>query len=69
MKAGPYLLWLFFFLQSITTAAQTITTIAGTPGVPGNSGNGIPAVNALLNYPYVVAVDGAGSNATLVIIL
>ena len=38
----------------------TITTVAGT-GVGGFSGDGGPAVNAQLNFPYGVALDGAGN--------
>ena len=38
----------------------TITTVAGT-GVRGNSGDGGPAVEALLNTPRGIAVDGAGN--------
>ncbi len=37
-----------------------ITTVAGT-GVPGFSGDGGPAVNAQLAYPWGVAVDPAGN--------
>ena len=43
---------------SITTGL--ISTIAGT-GEPGFSGDGGPAVNAMLNSPTSVVVDGAGN--------
>ena len=38
----------------------TISTIAGTPGLPGYSGDGGPAVLALFNYPVAVALNGSG---------
>jgi sugar lactone lactonase YvrE len=39
----------------------TVTTVAGTGGVPGSSGDGGPAVNALLNTPYDVKIDDQGN--------
>lgn len=42
-------------------AAGIITTIAGTNGVIGYSGDGGPAVNALLYHPTAIAVDNANN--------
>ncbi len=39
----------------------TITTIAGTPGVIGYSGDGGPAVNALLYHPASLAIDNSNN--------
>ena len=39
----------------------TITTVAGTGGEPGFSGDGGPAVDALLNTPYDVKIDDQGN--------
>ena len=38
-----------------------ITTVAGTPGTPGYSGDGSSATAAQLSYPYSVALDAAGN--------
>ena len=43
----------------MTAATGIITTVAGT-GTAGYNGDGIPAVTALLDSPWGIAVDGAG---------
>jgi uncharacterized protein (TIGR03437 family) len=48
-------------LIRVVTTDGTIHTIAGTPGLRGYYGDGGPAVLAQLNYPWSVAVDGAGN--------
>ncbi len=47
-------------VRKVTTDGK-ITTIAGSNTAGGFSGDGGPAVNALLNHPRGVAVDGAGN--------
>lgn len=42
------------------TTPNPIATIAGTPGVAGNSGDGGPATSARLDDPFGVKVDPAG---------
>jgi hypothetical protein len=42
------------------TTPNPISTVAGTPGISGNAGDGGPAINALLNNPHGVQVDPAG---------
>lgn len=48
-------------LIRVVTTDGTIHTIAGTPRLRGSSGDGGPAATAQLNYPWSVAVDGAGN--------
>ncbi len=43
------------------TPDGTITTVAGNSSTRGFAGDGGPAVNATLNYPYGVAVDKSGN--------
>ncbi len=43
------------------TPQGVISTVAGTPGQFGFSGDGGPATSALINFPIGVAVDGAGN--------
>jgi len=47
-------------IRRVASGTGTITTVAGT-GTSGFSGDGGPAMSAVLAYPYVVAVDG-GNN-------
>ena len=46
-------------VRKITASNQTISTIAGT--TQGFAGDGGPAINSKLNFPYSVAVDGSGN--------
>src|ERR1043165_5682721 len=50
----------FFFLMAFIAKAQVITTIAGN-GINGYSGDGGPAVNAVLYYPGGLCLDGVGN--------
>ena len=47
--------------QGQAPATYNISTIAGTPGTGGYSGDGIPASTAQLNGPCALAVDNAGN--------
>ena len=42
-------------------AEGTITTVAGTGGGPGSSGDGGPATEAALGFAFALAVDGQGN--------
>ena len=44
----------------VSAATGILTTVAGS-GIPGFSGDGGPAVNASLNFPYGMDVDAAGN--------
>lgn len=48
-------------VRRINLGAQTVQTLAGTNGVPGNEGDGAPAINATLSSPQDVAVDSSGN--------
>jgi len=52
---------LFIAFLSVAAHSQIITTVAGTPGVAGNTGDGGPATNATLNTAYSVAADRNGN--------
>ncbi len=49
-----------YAIREVSTSG-TLTTVAGTPGTFGYSGNGGLATSAVLNYTSSVAVDGAGN--------
>ena len=49
-----------YAIREVVISSGTITTIAGTLGKYGYSGNGGPATSALLLYPGGVALDGLG---------
>ncbi len=47
-------------VRKVDATTGIITTVAGN-GIAGYSGDGGPAINAQLNHPYDVAVDGLGN--------
>ena len=47
-------------VREVNASTGVITTIAGTLGQPGSSGDGGPAISATLNLPEGVAVDDQG---------
>ena len=49
-----------YAIREVSTTG-TLTTVAGTPGTFGYSGNGGPATSAVLNYTSSVVVDGSGN--------
>jgi gliding motility-associated-like protein len=55
------LLVLFLSYLCAQAMSQTITTIAGTPGVAGNKGEGGIASSAFLAKPYGIGVDDNGN--------
>ena len=48
-------------VRMISASTGIITTVAGTPGVAGLTGNGGPATSATLNEPGALALDAAGN--------
>ncbi len=49
-------------IRKVDLNTGIITTVAGTDGEPNEiSGDGGPAINALIDYPHGVAVDAAGN--------
>jgi trimeric autotransporter adhesin len=48
-------------VRKVNPATGMITTIAGTPGMPGFSGDGGPATDAELHFPQGIAVDSSGN--------
>lgn len=51
----------YCFFSSLTGSAQIISTVAGTRGSAGYSGDGSAATAAQLYHPYSIAVDDAGN--------
>jgi sugar lactone lactonase YvrE/pimeloyl-ACP methyl ester carboxylesterase len=47
-------------VRKVDAATRVITTVAGN-GTPGFSGDGGPAINAQLNFPDAIALDGSGN--------
>ena len=47
-------------IRKVFASTGTIATVAGT-GTPGYSGDGGPAIDAELDYPYGIAIDTAGN--------
>ncbi len=60
-KFGNLFISDFYHVIRKVNAAGVITTIAGTPGTPGYSGDGGPATAAELNYPYGMTFDTSGN--------
>jgi sugar lactone lactonase YvrE len=47
-------------IRRVDAATGVITTVAGTPGVTGSTGDNGPATSARLNYPRGLALEGDG---------
>jgi uncharacterized repeat protein (TIGR01451 family) len=50
-----------FVIRKVDAKTQVITTIVGTPGTPGYTGDGGPATSATISYADRVSVNGAGN--------
>jgi Abnormal spindle-like microcephaly-assoc'd, ASPM-SPD-2-Hydin/Galactose oxidase, central domain len=50
-----------FVIRKVDAKTQVITTIVGTPGTAGYTGDGGPATSATLSYADRVSVNGAGN--------
>jgi DNA-binding beta-propeller fold protein YncE len=48
-------------IRKVSSAGGMITTIAGTPGVPGFAGDGGMADTAMFNHPAGIAIDASGN--------
>ncbi len=55
-------------IRKVTISTGIITTFAGT-GTGSYSGDGGAATSATLNYPYSIAVDSAGTNLSLLLLI
>ncbi len=47
-------------VREVSAATRNISTVAGTPGMPGYFGDGGPATSAVLATPDAIAVDASG---------
>jgi trimeric autotransporter adhesin len=46
-------------IRKVAAGSNIITTVAGTGGASGSSGDGGPATSALLNFPWSITIDGS----------